>query len=83
MFDTKIYLFYVDDILILHGKQDKEDGSSQGYIFYLFGGPLLWKATRQATVTTSTTEAELLVLELVSQCISRTTYFRDLSIASF
>lgn len=37
--------------------------SSQGYILILFGGPLLWKATRQATVTTSTTEAKLLALE--------------------
>lgn len=37
--------------------------SSQGYIFMLFGGPILWKAGRQATVTTSTTEAELLALE--------------------
>lgn len=37
--------------------------SSQGYIFILFGGPLLWRAARQATVTTSTTEAELLALE--------------------
>jgi hypothetical protein len=37
--------------------------SSQGYIFILFGGPILWRAARQATVTTSTTEAELLALE--------------------
>jgi len=37
--------------------------SSQGYIFSLFGGPINWKASRQATVTTSTTEAELLALE--------------------
>lgn len=31
--------------------------SSQGYMFSLFGGPIIWKAGRQATVTTSTTEA--------------------------
>lgn len=36
--------------------------SSQGFIFKLFGGPVLWKSSRQATVTTSTTEAELLAL---------------------
>jgi hypothetical protein len=29
--------------------------SSQGYVFSLYGGPILWKAARQATVTTSTT----------------------------
>ncbi|KAL1973313.1 hypothetical protein VTN31DRAFT_5948 [Thermomyces dupontii] len=34
--------------------------SSEGYLFKLFGGPIDWKATRQSTVTTSTTEAELL-----------------------
>jgi hypothetical protein len=37
--------------------------SSQGYIFSLFGGPVIWKSGKQATVTTSTTEAELLALE--------------------
>jgi hypothetical protein len=33
----------------------------------LFGGPILWKAAKQSTVTTSTTEAELLALEHVSK----------------
>ena len=37
--------------------------SSHGYIVMLFGGPIVWKAARQSTVTTSTTEAELLALE--------------------
>ncbi|CCE34829.1 related to retrotransposon HobS hobase [Claviceps purpurea 20.1] len=37
--------------------------SSQGYLITLFGGPVIWKATRQSTVTTSTTEAELLALQ--------------------
>ncbi|KAJ6114763.1 hypothetical protein N7486_000541 [Penicillium sp. IBT 16267x] len=36
--------------------------SSAGYICQIFGGPVDWKATRQRTVTTSTTEAELLGL---------------------
>lgn len=36
--------------------------SSQGYVFKLFGGPIDWKATKQRTVTLSTTEAELLAL---------------------
>ncbi|KAJ6437664.1 Cut9 interacting protein Scn1 [Purpureocillium lavendulum] len=34
--------------------------SSQGYVITLFGGPVSWKASKQATVTTSSTEAELL-----------------------
>lgn len=33
--------------------------SSQGYVIILFGGPVVWKASRQATIATSTTEAEL------------------------
>jgi hypothetical protein len=36
--------------------------SSQGYIMTLFGGPIAWKANKQDTVTTSSTEAELLAL---------------------
>ncbi|KJZ69437.1 hypothetical protein HIM_11166 [Hirsutella minnesotensis 3608] len=34
--------------------------SSQGHIIILFGGPVAWKAGKQTTVTTSSTEAELL-----------------------
>lgn len=37
--------------------------SSQGYFMTLFGGPAVWKASRQSTVTTSTTEAELRALQ--------------------
>jgi len=36
--------------------------SSQGYIMKLFGGPIAWKANKQDTVTTSSTEPELLAL---------------------
>jgi hypothetical protein len=36
--------------------------SSQAYIMKLFGGVIGWRANKQATVTTSTTEAELLAL---------------------
>lgn len=36
--------------------------SSAGYICMIFGGPVDWKASKQKTVTTSTTEAELLAL---------------------
>lgn len=36
--------------------------SSQGYLMMLFGGAIAWKANKQDTVTTSTTEAELLAL---------------------
>lgn len=33
--------------------------SSQGYVLRLYGGPIAWKASKQTTVTTSSTEAEL------------------------
>jgi hypothetical protein len=36
--------------------------STEGYLFSLFGGPIDWRCTKQRTVTTSTTEAELLTL---------------------
>ena len=36
--------------------------SSQGYIMTLFNGPISWRANKQDTVTTSSTEAELLAL---------------------
>ncbi len=36
--------------------------SSEGYLFKLFGGPIDWSSSKQKTVTTSTTEAELLAL---------------------
>lgn len=36
--------------------------SSDGYLFQLYGGPIDWRAAKQSTVTTSSTEAELLAL---------------------
>ena len=53
--------------------------SSQGYIITLFGGPIIWKATKQRTVTTSTTEAELLALQhLAKEVMALKRLFRDI-----
>jgi hypothetical protein len=41
--------------------------SSQGFIMKLFGGAIAWRANKQDTVTTSTTEAELLSLTQVAK----------------
>jgi hypothetical protein len=41
--------------------------SSQGYLITLFGGPVAWKSGKQDTVTTSSTEAELLALTAVAK----------------
>lgn len=40
--------------------------SSQGLLIKLFGGAVEWRATKQKTVTTSTTEAELLALSIIA-----------------
>ena len=36
--------------------------SREGYVFKLYGGPINWAFRKQATVMTSTTEAELLIM---------------------
>lgn len=36
--------------------------STEGFLFTLFGGPIHWRSTKQKTVTTSSTEAELLAM---------------------
>jgi hypothetical protein len=41
--------------------------SSEGYIAKLFNGPIDWQARKQKTVTTSTTEAELLAISSASK----------------
>jgi hypothetical protein len=40
--------------------------STEGYLFTLFRGPIEWKSIKQKTVSTSTTEAELLSLSHAS-----------------
>ena len=69
---TKAYALQVDgssdgpkDLLVASdaGFGDNADRkSTQGFLIKLFGAPILWKSGKQATVTTSTTEAELLSL---------------------
>lgn len=41
--------------------------STEGYLFMLFGGAIDWRCTKQKTVSTSTTEAELLALSHVAK----------------
>jgi hypothetical protein len=45
-----------------HADNTLDHKSSQGYAVKLFGGLIAWRANKQDTVTTSTTEAELLAL---------------------
>ncbi|EKG09416.1 Integrase catalytic core [Macrophomina phaseolina MS6] len=53
--------------------------SYQGSLMMLFGGPVDWKASKQPTVTTSTTEAELLALsETAKQAYWWRRFFRGI-----
>ena len=58
----------MNDMRIFHCSSDAvfadnpDQKSSHGYLFKLYGGAIAWKATKQPTVTTSSTEAELLAL---------------------
>ena len=40
----------------------KDRHSSEGYLATLYGGPIDWRASKQKTITTSSTEAELLAI---------------------
>ncbi|KJZ69618.1 hypothetical protein HIM_10981 [Hirsutella minnesotensis 3608] len=55
--------------------------SSQGSIVCLFGGPISWQASKQATVTTSSTEAELLAFtHTAKETIATYRLFKQLSL---
>ena len=41
--------------------------SSQGFVAFLYGGPVVWHASKQRSVTTSTTEAELVALSAAAR----------------
>lgn len=52
-----------------YGNDHDTRRNHQGSIIMLYGAPVNWKATKQPTVTTSTTEAKLLALsEATKQC---------------
>jgi hypothetical protein len=53
--------------------------SSQGFSISLFGGLITWRAARQTTVTTSSTEAEMLGVALTAkELMALQRLFRDL-----
>lgn len=53
------------DALFADDPRDRK--SSQGHLITLFGGPIAWKSGKQDTITTSSTEAELLALTAVAK----------------
>ena len=57
-------------------QQDRK--STQGYLFTLFGGPIIWKSGKQIMVITSSTEAELLALSMAwKEAIAAIRLFQD------
>ena len=59
--DNKAHSFiYTSDASFIDNMLDRK--SSQEYIMLLFGDAIAWKANKQNTVTTLSTEAELLAL---------------------
>ena len=73
--EEKAFKVYTD-ALFADDMQDRK--STQGYLFTLFGGPIAWKSGKQPTVTTSSTEAELLALSTAAkEAIAAVRLFRD------
>lgn len=55
--------------------------SSQGHVITLFDGPVSWKASKQNTVTTSSTEAELLAFaSTAKEAISMQRLFQQINL---
>ena len=48
---------------------NKDRKSSDGYLFTLYNGPIDWKASKQHTVTTSSTEAELMAVSRTAKAL--------------
>ncbi|KAI0992801.1 hypothetical protein K3495_g15383, partial [Podosphaera aphanis] len=59
------------DVLIMASDASFGDNdgrkSSQGFVAFLYGGAVLWHASKQRSVTTSTTEAELVALSAAAR----------------
>src|SRR5205085_8635621 len=73
--EDKIFKIYTDSSFA-DDQQDRK--STQGYLLTLFGGPIAWKSGKQLTVTTSSTEAELLGLSTAAkEAIAAIRLFRD------
>ena len=58
--DDNLWVFHYSSNAAFADNPDRK--STYGYLFKLYGSPIAWKVTKQPTVTTSSTEAELLAL---------------------
>jgi len=86
------YIFSMDTmqktaepVLDIHGDSSYADDpetrrSTQGFLIKLFNGPIAWQSSKQKTVVTSTTEAELLALSTIAkEVIAMTRLFSQIS----
>ena len=77
--DSEIQLVITSDASFADDHETRR--SSHGYTMSLFGGLVVWKAARQSTVTTSTTEAELLGVEQAAkETMALQRLFRDMKL---
>ena len=78
--DPTDHLVIASDASFADNSTDRK--SSQGQIMMLFGGPVAWKSGKQDTVTTSSTEAELLALtHTVKETIAIARLFKGLNLS--
>lgn len=76
--DKQDFISFVCASDAFFGDNSLDRKSLQGYFMKLFGGPVAWRANKQDTVTTSSTEAELLA---VSQTAKEAIYLSRLILA--
>jgi hypothetical protein len=69
--DSSVQLLVASDTSFADDNETRR--SSQGYMISLYGGLIIWKASKQDTVTISTTEAELLGVKRTAKEIMATT----------
>lgn len=85
IFDLETFRETAKSVLDIHGDASYADDletrrSSQGFLIKLFNGPIAWQSSKQKTVVTSTTEAELLSLsKTAKEVMAITRLFEQIS----
>ena len=79
--DTKSIETFIGSSDASFADNTEDRKSSQGYVLRLYGGPIAWRASKQTTVTTSSTEAELVAAsEAAKEMIAAGRLLRSLEI---
>ena len=81
LYGTRLNIRQTEITLNSQATPPEDRKSSEGYLFKLFGGAVDWRATKQKTVTTSTTETELLAISNAArETFWWTLFFRDVGL---